>query len=906
MPTIATHPRGRALLSILGLCLFLVSIGLSSLGSSPNAPQNLAPYVQFTNAPENGSFAWYREEIAWTGNDPDSADDIHHFEYAIDPPEVFTPEEIAHPETAPGVTISVRPGSEAGHDTVDVAKTVNDTLYAFSWIGTTETNRIFTFETPTYRPVNYDYLGEHSVWLRAQDEEGAYSEPDSREFIAQNQAPATQIIYPENNFDILSLGLSVYVLATGTDPDLVSSTGKPVAYLTKLLRLDTLDPPVSIVTAQPSLLFEGGDSTWMRHEGDSLEVTLPVAAGSYLFGVRAVDENGGTDRILTFSRNAFKFQASSGGGAPVLTLEEPSIGTFEFSGTPPAEDVEAPGNTPLNFVWTATSHNYPGLVYEFSWGVDLADPASETGWTPWNPQHTPGYLLQFSGGETHTFHVRTRDIAGTTTRGAVSLTMVEMTFDREVLLVDDSFDNLNPNDMEHDAFWQDLVSDYVLNSDLPADQFFEFSVHGDGDRESLDPNVPLLSDLARYKLLIWVNHGAGYNGQSALVKSTAIKPALIAYLRAGGRLWLSGRMTVGATTADANLVGADLTYPKTELGPGDFAWDYLKLHSTRINNDKGMQQQHLLHSVWPFPGTPAIYDSMVVDVQKLSVFQQFAGGYAHADAVFDPIFAESEPGFEGDIDTLYSYGAAGPEVQGHGSVYHGKLCGLRWHSNEVNPLHGRVQWFGFSMYYMQTEQARNTFRQSMDWLRQDDGPVPVGLLSMMALRNGNDVTVRWTVTEGWEDAAYSVYREDTSREREKVSSIYSGRLQYDFVDRNAPSGAVSYWIAEQDRTGETTWHGPLAVAARGLEARARLAAVHPNPVSGSARLTYSLASAGHVLLSVHDVAGREVGLLVNETQDAGTHEVPWEPARGNLAAGFYVIRLEAGGVSDVRKVMLLP
>ncbi|HET9233244.1 MAG TPA: hypothetical protein VFP10_03820, partial [Candidatus Eisenbacteria bacterium] len=246
MPTIATRKHGRALFIVLGLGLILVPIAFSSFGSSPAAPQNLPPTVQFTNAPENGTTVPYHQDITWSGSDPDAGDAIHHFEYALDPPEVFTLEEIAHPETAPGVTISVRPGAEAGHDTIDVTKDVNDTLYTFSWIGTTETNRTFMFETPTYRQANNDYIGDHQLYVRAQDEQGAYSELDSREFTAQNQEPVSDIIYPVNGFDILSLGLNVYVLATGTDPDQVSTTGKSVGYLTKLLRLDTLEPPVSI------------------------------------------------------------------------------------------------------------------------------------------------------------------------------------------------------------------------------------------------------------------------------------------------------------------------------------------------------------------------------------------------------------------------------------------------------------------------------------------------------------------------------------------------------------------------------------------------------------------------------------------------------------------------------------
>jgi hypothetical protein len=41
------------------------------------------------------------------------------------------------------------------------------------------------------------------------------------------------------------------------------------------------------------------------------------------------------------------------------------------------------------------------------------------------------------------------------------------------------------------------------------------------------------------------------------------------------------------------------------------------------------------------------------------------------------------------------------------------------------------------MYYMQTEQAKKTFRQSLDWLRQADGVVPVNHVNFTSLRNGD-------------------------------------------------------------------------------------------------------------------------------------------------------------------------
>ena len=720
--------------------------------------------------------------------------------------------------------------------------------------------------------------------------------------------PISRIIYPSlAQSPILRLGEIVTVKATGEDPDSSSSTGLPVAYLFKVLRLDTLDPRQTVLTAHPSLLMNGGDSTWTRYEGDTLDVSQPIAVpGEYMVGVRAIGESGETEVDLALGRNVFKFQAFPYGGRPDVTLREPSAGTFLFHDSFDSRSGEVPANTPLLFTWEADASRYGGTINAYSWGVDLADPNAETGWSDWSFE-TRTAPLEFEGGTTHTFSVRARDTVGAIMRGTLTFQVIDMPFDREVLIVDDSFDNLAPNDSEHDAFWQDLVNDYVLHSTVPADQFFTFSVFGDNDRGNLQPNVPTLADLGRYKVVIWVVAGAGYNGDHALIRCTGLSTRLAAYLRAGGRLWLEGSMTVGGTIPDANEVGADLTYPITGLGPGYFAWDYLKLHSTKINDDKGTNNANLLHSVWPFPGVSAIYDSMVVDVSKLPLLRQSLGGFSHADAVFDPLLAESEPGFEGDIDTLYAYGAAGPEVQGKSSVYHGKLCALRWHDTSLNPVHGRIQWFGFSMYFMQTEQARKTFRESLDWLRQPDGVVPVTHVSFAGVRNGSQVSIRWDVAEDWQSSAFFIYREEAGREREKVSAAFSGSLHYEFVDRNAPTGPVSYWINEQDRAGGMSRYGPMTITAS--TTRTLLAPVLPNPVVGKAQLAYTLERPGHVALSVHDVSGRQVALLVNDTQEAGRHELTWNPMateRGRLAAGFYVIRLQTETAHEVRKVLVLP
>jgi hypothetical protein len=58
-----------------------------------------------------------------------------------------------------------------------------------------------------------------------------------------------------------------------------------------------------------------------------------------------------------------------------------------------------------------------------------------------------------------------------------------------------------------------------------------------------------------------------------------------------------------------------------------------------------------------------------------------------------------------------------------------------------------------------------------------------------------------------------------------------------------------------------------------------------------------------VRLSVYDILGREVAMLVNEPKSAGSYEVQWNAA--GLPSGVYVCRMSAGNYSETRRMILL-
>ena len=87
----------------------------------------------------------------------------------------------------------------------------------------------------------------------------------------------------------------------------------------------------------------------------------------------------------------------------------------------------------------------------------------------------------------------------------------------------------------------------------------------------------------------------------------------------------------------------------------------------------------------------------------------------------------------------------------------------------------------------------------------------------------------------------------------------------------------------------------------------------PNPFNPSTTIKYELPTSTVVRLSVFDMLGREVSVLVNDRRDAGVHEVKFSAKGGSasggdgssLASGLYFYRLQAGDFVSTKKLVLL-
>jgi hypothetical protein len=83
----------------------------------------------------------------------------------------------------------------------------------------------------------------------------------------------------------------------------------------------------------------------------------------------------------------------------------------------------------------------------------------------------------------------------------------------------------------------------------------------------------------------------------------------------------------------------------------------------------------------------------------------------------------------------------------------------------------------------------------------------------------------------------------------------------------------------------------------------RLVQNYPNPFNPSTTINYELSVANYVELNVYNLLGQKVVTLVNEKQAAGSYQVKWNAS--HYPSGIYYYKLEAGELSEVKKMILL-
>ncbi|NOS86185.1 MAG: T9SS type A sorting domain-containing protein [Ignavibacteria bacterium] len=78
---------------------------------------------------------------------------------------------------------------------------------------------------------------------------------------------------------------------------------------------------------------------------------------------------------------------------------------------------------------------------------------------------------------------------------------------------------------------------------------------------------------------------------------------------------------------------------------------------------------------------------------------------------------------------------------------------------------------------------------------------------------------------------------------------------------------------------------------------------YPNPFNPLTNIKFDIPKRSNVKISIYDILGKEISVLVNEELNPGIFEVNWDAS--NFPSGVYFYKIETEDYSESKKMVLL-
>lgn len=187
-----------------------------------------------------------------------------------------------------------------------------------------------------------------------------------------------------------------------------------------------------------------------------------------------------------------------------------------------------------------------------------------------------------------------------------------------------------------------------------------------------------------------------------------------------------------------------------------------------------------------------------------------------------------------------------------------------------------------------------------------DGPLPVELNGFAAVAGNGNVQLSWSTGSESDLDKFELRRDNVVIERFTANNSETG-ANYSFTDTGLQNGtAYSYELSVYAMSGARTVLATQSATPSlnsGVVSEYALHQNFPNPFNPETSISFDLAEASVVKLSVYNVAGQEVATLADGNLSAGSHTISFDGA--NLTSGVYLYRLTAGEFTATMKMVLM-
>lgn len=200
-----------------------------------------------------------------------------------------------------------------------------------------------------------------------------------------------------------------------------------------------------------------------------------------------------------------------------------------------------------------------------------------------------------------------------------------------------------------------------------------------------------------------------------------------------------------------------------------------------------------------------------------------------------------------------------------------------------------------------------------------DQPLPITLASFAVSpgTSSGNVKIEWSTLSEVNNYGFEVERSaDSSGSFESVpNSFVAGHgttldvHSYTFIDASAAPGRWFYRLKQLDLDGAVRYSGTICMdvlASSGEAAPVAFALLqnYPNPFNPESTIKFSVEQTGRATLQVYSITGQRVATLFDGLAESGQYyHVTFGGTR--LASGAYIYRLQSGGKSSVKRMLLI-
>ena len=186
------------------------------------------------------------------------------------------------------------------------------------------------------------------------------------------------------------------------------------------------------------------------------------------------------------------------------------------------------------------------------------------------------------------------------------------------------------------------------------------------------------------------------------------------------------------------------------------------------------------------------------------------------------------------------------------------------------------------------------------------GVVPVELNSFTAAANGKEVILNWSTATELNNQGFEVQRKIGGNDFLTIGSVKghgttTSPNNYTYVDKLTDAGKYFYRLKQIDFGGKYEYSQTVEVNWSPFISY-KLEQNYPNPFNPTTTIGFGIREKGNVRLSVLNILGEEIKVLLNEEKEAGYHSIDFSGS--DLPSGVYFYHLKAGPSSSSGQVFI--